>query len=136
MSTERAQRLQQTLDARRRPERDLAIATVVGAFAQHARRVNDRLGDLVQLWEQLIPADLAARTRLVGLRASVLQVEADSAATLYDVDRLLRQGLEATLRQKYRGTLTRIRLKVGAMDDQPARRPAAARAGRKTSRRA
>lgn len=119
-----ARLLQERLAARRRPERELAIGGIVGRVAQQARRTHDRLGELVELWESIVPAPLASRTRLTSLRGGVLHVDVDCPATLYELDRLLRGGAEARLRADHQATLTRIRLKVADMGEaSPPRRP-------------
>jgi hypothetical protein len=116
VTADHAHLLQKRLDARRRPEKDVTITGIVSSIAHHARRTHDRLGELVELWEAAIPAHLSARTRLTALRGGILHVDVDSPATLYEIDRLLRGGVEDQLRAAHRGTLTRVKLKVATLE--------------------
>ena len=69
-------------------------------MAQRADRTQQRLGAFVDLWEALLPAEVAGRTRVSALRGGVVMVVADSAATAYELDRRLRGGLESELRRE------------------------------------
>ncbi len=99
--------------ARARREPDTAIGGFVTAVAAEARRAEKRLGSFVNLWEGLIPAELAARTRVVTLRGGVAHVTVDSSSSAYEIDRRLREGLEGRLRQAYGKTLVRVKVTVG-----------------------
>lgn len=101
---------------RQRPERDLSITQLVGAMGDDARRTQRRLGALIDLWSQLVPGELEKHSRVVGVRGGVAAVQCDSASTKYELDRLLRQGLEQELRKRYPNTLTKIRLTVGDVE--------------------
>ncbi len=101
---------------RQRRERDLSIAQLVGAMADDARRTQRRLGALIDLWSQMVPRELEKHSRVVGVRGGVAAVQCDSASTKYELDRLLRQGLEQELRMRYPSTLTKIRLTVGDVE--------------------
>lgn len=89
---------------------------VVQSTAENARRTHKRLGSIIDLWELLVPAELATRTRIQHMRGGMLHVHVDSSATAYELDRLLREGLEQEIRSRYRGTLARVRVRV-APDD-------------------
>lgn len=97
-------------------EKEVSISSLVSATGKTAERINRKLGRLIGLWEELVPEGLAFRSRLASLRGGVLQVEVDSSAVGYELDRLLRCGLEAELRARFSGTLTRVRLSVGELD--------------------
>lgn len=95
---------------RRKP--DLSVTPMIEAIARRSTRAEKRLGQLVDLWEAGIPPEIAAHTRLKSLRGGVLHATADSAAVAYELDRLLREGLLATLRKSYNGPLSRVRVTV------------------------
>ncbi len=78
------------------------------------RRTEQRLGELIELWQEVIPAELADRTTLVALKGGVLHVDVESASTRYELDRLLRSGGLRRLQTSFRGTLLRIRLRIGS----------------------
>jgi len=98
---------------RARPARDLSIAGVIADAASTAARTHKKLGELIELWERLVPADIAAHTSLTGLRGGVLHLIVDSSSTSFELDRLLRCGLTDQLRRQYRGTLVRVKTRIG-----------------------
>src|SRR5688572_31570296 len=108
-----AMKLEKLRQFRRRRDRDTSIATVVGDIAVHTTRTQRRLGELIELWERLVPGAIAAQTSLVGLRGGVLHVIAETSAAHFELDRLLREGLTQELRRNFRGTLVRIRTRLG-----------------------
>lgn len=121
---EAVQRLERLRQRRARSEADPSIGGLVSGLAQRAARTQRRLGALTDVWESLVPAEIVARTRLTSLRGGVARVVVDSASTAYELDRMLRGGLEQQLRWRLRGTLIRIRLSIGERDDwrlQPGR---------------
>jgi hypothetical protein len=87
-------------------------------------RTHRRLGEFIDLWERTVPPRLAAQTTVTGIRAGTAHVLVESSAALYELDRLLREGVEQTLRSQYRGTLIRVRLRIGPGDEpKTAKRP-------------
>lgn len=99
-------------ELRQKPQRNLSIEGIIRSTAENARKTQKRLGSIINLWEQLVPAELAARTRIQHIRGGTLHVNVDSSSTAYDLDRLLRDGLEGELRSQYRGTLARVRVRI------------------------
>lgn len=95
---------------------DPSIAPLIAATAREAARRQQRLGAFIELWEALVPARLAERTRVIALRGGVVHVAADSSSTAWELDRALRGGLEAQLRARYPATLTRVRVGVGGAE--------------------
>ena len=100
---------------RSRKGRDLSILGAVEGIQTSARHSHRKLGELIDLWNELLPGDLARASRLRGIRGGLLQVEVESSAKLYEIDRRLREGLLRELRSRYHGKLVRvkIRLEVG-----------------------
>lgn len=101
--------------ARVRPARDLSIASLINATHKRAADVQRRLGELIEIWEALVPEELSSHTRLTALRGSVLHVAVDSSPIAFELDRLLREGLDVALRQRYRRTLTRVKVTLAQM---------------------
>ena len=97
---------------------DPSIARLVAVAGDNAERTHRRLGQLIDLWQQLLPAQVASRTVLAGIRNGVLLVKVDSSATAFEVDRLLRGGVAAELRTRYRGTLLRVKTTVQPLDPE------------------
>lgn len=115
-----ARQIEQLRDHRVRPEVDTSISSIISAAASKAQKTHKRLGRLIDLWEQLVPEKLASQTAITSLRAGTVHVAAADAATHYEIDRLLREGLEQQLRASYQGTLVRVRVKVSPDEVAPA----------------
>ena len=98
---------------RTRPERDLGIASAILDLRKRSQRTHRRLGDLIDLWRAIVPPRLADHTRIASYRAGVLHVVVDSTAAQFELDRALREGLEAALRSRFRGTLVSVRPAAG-----------------------
>ncbi len=107
------EQIAQRRERRIRKPPPLSIAREVTAVARHASRTLRRLATIIELWDAVIPSELAARTSITGLRGGVLFVRADSASVAYELDRRLRDGLEQALRSKFPSTLVRIRVSTG-----------------------
>ena len=111
-----ARQIKQLQSNRAAKPRDLSIADVVSATADHAERTHKKLGTLIELWEELVPADIACHTSLSGLRTGVLHVVVDSSSAAFELDRLLRGGLTNELRKRFRGTLVRVKTRTAPLD--------------------
>ena len=96
---------------RSRKGRDLSIIGAVEGIQTSARQSHRKLGELIDLWNELLPDDLARASRLRGIRGGLLQVEVESSAKLYDIDRRFREGRLQELRSRYHGTLVRGKLR-------------------------
>ena len=94
---ERDLRRLQSSQAEFRAPPDHTAADTFQRLAADAERVHKQLGALTRAWVELVPEDLRDRTSLAGLRRGVLTVEADDSGTLYELDRLLRGGLDHRL---------------------------------------
>jgi hypothetical protein len=98
--------------SRARFARELSIAAIITATRNQAADVHRKLGELIELWEELVPQEVAAHTALTALKGGVLHVTVDSSSIAYELDRLLREGLVIALRTRYRGTLTRVKVSL------------------------
>lgn len=91
-------------------------SSLAGSFARaedEARRVQKKLGALIDQWEAIVPEHIANQTKLTGIRGGVLHVRVGSAPIAYELDRLLREGAEQALRETFPGTLRSIRRTIG-----------------------
>lgn len=80
-------------------------------FRRQIARPYKQVAHLVELWQQLVPPELLPYTRLDSFRRGVLRVAVASSVHLYELDQLLRSGLEQQLiRQHTQGTLRRVQL--------------------------
>jgi len=93
-------------------------------FKRDIERPYKQLQSIVPLWHQLVPETLQQHARLESLTRGILRVTVDSSAHGYELDRLLRNGLERRLITAHKGpALRRIKLRVGPL---PRRAPDAA----------
>ncbi|MCX5658938.1 MAG: DciA family protein [Planctomycetota bacterium] len=98
---------------RNRPERDVSMRFLATYFKQEVERPHKQLGALGDVWRSLVPADMVGHTRLESLARGILRVTVDSSSRLYQLDRLLRAGLEQQIIQAHRGpSFRRIQLRV------------------------
>ena len=94
-------------------DRDLTLQFLRGQFQRDIEKPFRQLEAIAPLWRQLVPLELAEHSCLESLSRGVLQVAVDSSPQLYELDRLLRGGLEKQLADRHKGTpLRRVRLRV------------------------
>ena len=95
------------------PRKDLSLGFLAEQFKREVEKPYRQLGDLAELWRELVPARLIAHCRLVGLSRGTLHVEADHAAAHYEIDRLLRSGLQTDLITRHKGpAFRRVQVKL------------------------
>ena len=80
-----------------------------------AKRVR-QLGELAEIWDELIPAGVRDHTALESLNRGVLTVLVDSAARRYELRMLLDGGLRRQILSRFRGTINKVRLLPGKFD--------------------
>ena len=112
MDSDRQQaHLDQLRKSRNRPEPQWSLGFLREQFKRQVEKPYRQLGTVSGLWSQLVPQDLARHTRLESLSRGVLRVAVDSSARLYELDRMLRLGLEQKLRTHPQGkAIRRIKL--------------------------
>ncbi len=81
-----------------------------GFFDKRYARPHRQLSQIAEIWSRLVPAPLAEKTALRSLHRGVLTVAVDDSATLYQLDRLLRGGVEQQIKRQSGGALRRIKL--------------------------
>lgn len=98
------------------PPPDLSLRPLMKATARELARNRQQLAAIAPLWEQLVPPDLLAGTRLEGFARGVLRVAVQSSSQLQRLDMLLRQGLAARLTTQCRGAaLRRVQLRLSPL---------------------
>jgi len=104
-------RLERVRDMRRRTPPDLSLQFLKPYFKQQIEKPYRQLAKITGLWIAMVPGHLLEYSRLEGLTRGVLRVGVDSSSHLYELDRLMRGGLEAQLIQAAGSiTLRRVRL--------------------------
>jgi len=118
-----SEHLDQLRRHRNREDPDLTLGFLKQQFKRDIARPAKHLGDLVALWQQLVPAAMIEATRLESLSRGVLHVTVRSSVELYELDSLMRTGLERELVTRHAGPAFRkVKLKVGPIDDGDAPR--------------
>ncbi len=98
---------------RNRPERDVSMNFLRPLFKREVEKPHKQLADAAVLWQALVPAALVEHTRLESLQRGILRVGVDSSSHLYELDGLLRQGLERELIAAHRnGPLRKVQLRL------------------------
>ena len=116
--------LKQLREWRRGGEPDLSLGFMQAAFKRDIARPFKQLQGLTELWEELVPEPLREHTRLEALSRGTLRVTADSASHRYELERLLREGLERRLIERHKGAaLQRVRVQQGVIDPPPPEAP-------------
>lgn len=119
------QRLQRLRQLRNRAERDVSMAFLKDLYKRQIEKPGKQMSRIAETWSGLVPADLVEHTRLESLARGVLRVGVDSSAHLYQLDRLLREGLEHQIIAAARASLRKVQLRLVAGDPAPPARPAA-----------
>lgn len=114
MTTDTIARLERLRQLRGRRERDTSIMPLVRAVARDLTRQDRAAGGADEAWRRVMPPALVKASRVVSQSRGTLVVAADSSATAYELDRVLRAGLEGELRAALRCGSLRIRVRVGA----------------------
>ncbi|MCE9590891.1 MAG: DUF721 domain-containing protein [Planctomycetes bacterium] len=102
---------------RNKPERAKMLGDFLpGQFKREIEKPYKQLATIAPVWMELVPAELAAHTRLESFSKGVLRVVVDSSSRLYELDRLLREGLQERIITAHKGPAFRkVQLKVGAV---------------------
>lgn len=80
-----------------------------------AKRVR-QIGALAAIWDECIPEYIREHTALVNFARGTLTVAVDSAAHRYQLQLRLRNGLQEAIRERFPGSVNRIRLVPGQFD--------------------
>jgi len=112
----RLARTARLLALRRRREFDPAIARDVEGLIRSVKRSGGAISRARAIWDQLVPSELATRTRLESLRSGTLTVSADSSAGLYEIDRLLRGSLRDALLARSGNEISKVRTRLATAE--------------------
>lgn len=93
---------------------------LVRLFKQEIEPLHRKVGKVAEVWMALVPQMFQERTALVSFRAGTLTVAVDSAPHLYELQLLLRAGLQKQiLLAGARHGLKKITLRRGGAIDPP-----------------
>ncbi len=77
-----------------------------------AKRVK-QLSRLAEVWDEVIPEEIAEHTALEGFNRGTLTVLVDSAPHRFQLNLLLAGGVKKEIQKRFSGTLNHIRLLPG-----------------------
>lgn len=96
---------------------DRTLGFLADTFKREVEKPYKQLIDLIPTWEELVPVELKSHTRLDRLARGTLHVVVQGSANLYELDRLLRGGLQTQIIKQQRGSnVRRIKLELGVVD--------------------
>ncbi|MHC4993590.1 MAG: DciA family protein [Planctomycetota bacterium] len=110
-----AEHLENLRQWRNRKPRDLTLGYLKKYVARKYTRPLSQMGPFAELWQEALPPRLHRRTALVALHNGVLTIHVADSPTLYQIDRLMRSGLERQLKSQSKAAITCIKLKLGAV---------------------
>jgi predicted nucleic acid-binding Zn ribbon protein len=114
-------RLNQLRKWRNPAEHDFSLGQLSKQFKREVEKPFKQLKAVVELWQEMVPEQLAKHTRLESMQRGLLKVTVSGSTRLYELDRLLRQGLERQMiiARKDSG-LRKIKLRQGNIKDEGA----------------
>ena len=109
----------ESLRERRVPKpRNNAMSDLLAARTKALKRESRGTGVVATAWGELCPPHLLERTGVVGITRGVLTLSADDAAARFEVDRVLRCGVERELLKRLPLNVRRVRVVISADDAQ------------------
>jgi hypothetical protein len=84
-----------------------------------AKRVR-QVGKLADVWDEVLPRELAEHTSLLGFTRGVLTVGVDSASHRFLLQTQLQAGLKKKIQSHFGGAIRRIKLVAERPDAPPA----------------
>lgn len=72
-----------------------------------------QLSRLSQIWDEVVPEEIAEHTALESYRRGILKVLVDSAAHRFQLRTMLDGGLRKAIQQRFSGPIDKIRLVPG-----------------------
>lgn len=108
--------IEQLRASRVRPERQVETGPLFRATADEVKKTSRRLGSAGASWAEMCPPDLIGRTAVEGISRGLLTIRVADAASRFQLDRALREGLERELIRRCPVAVRGIRLVVGELD--------------------
>ena len=99
---------------RGRREPDLSVAAMAAALERATAQRQRALGDVIDVWNELVPERVRGYTAVDGLAQGTLTLTVASSSASYELSRVLRDGLERTLVARMPTRIRRIKVRVAA----------------------
>lgn len=117
MTDPRLARLRRIAPYRRKWDPETSISGLVESTKKVAKRNEGRLSTFTEAWDRHVPQQISTACRFGEMRGGTITILVESSPAKYELDRLLKSGLEAELRRSYSGPLSRIRTKLSPAPD-------------------
>jgi hypothetical protein len=90
------------------------LAQPLGMLMKHTlgKRVR-QIGKMAEIWDEVVPDGILEHTALESLNRGVLTVMVDSSSHRFQLETLLRGGLQRLIQDRFPGSLNKIRLVPG-----------------------
>jgi len=92
---------------------DASIGRVLDSMRRDVERRASRVGTAAEAWLDLAPASIIEGSAVEGFRSGTLEIAVEGSAVKFLVDRTLREGLEARLRERL-PALRKVRVRIDA----------------------
>ncbi|MCH2135313.1 MAG: DciA family protein [Phycisphaerales bacterium] len=108
-----AQRIESLRRWRVRPPRHTDAGSIVSKIADQARRAQREVGGFAEAWQACVDPEIARQVSIASFRGGVATLATRNASLRWVIDRELRGGLLAQLRQACPVAITAVRVKSG-----------------------
>jgi hypothetical protein len=102
-------------------ERDMSLETPVAMFQRQCAERQRAIGDVIDLWNSIAPAEVRTSASIASLAQGTLTISVAGASASFELSRVLRDGLERTLVDRMPTRIRRVKVRVGADDSSDAR---------------
>ncbi|MBI1371897.1 MAG: DUF721 domain-containing protein [Phycisphaera sp.] len=110
-----ADQIERLREWREGPGRDTSMKFVGDWFKRQVAKPHEQVAQFSEVWRQLVPSHLQDKTALASLARGVLTVHVADSGTMYELDRLMRTGLERQIKTTAKASLRKIKLKVASL---------------------
>ena len=99
---------------RARRDRDVTIEVTVRSLERELRSEHDAVGDVIDVWNQVAPAEVRGLASISGVVQGTLTLSVESSGASYELSRALRDGLERELLKRLPARVRRVKVRVTA----------------------
>ena len=102
-------------------DRDFSLGFMKRKFKVEIEKPFKQISDLVEVWQRMVPEHIEPHTKLESLNRGMLRVVVESNSWLYELDKVLRSGLQQQIISEFKGkAFRRVQLRV---DSRPFQTP-------------
>ena len=94
-------------------ERDFSLGFMKQKFRVEVEKPYKQISDLVEVWQRMVPEHIEPHTKLESMARGTLRVVVETNSWLYELDKILRSGLQQQIISEFRGkAFRRVQLRV------------------------